>query len=182
MNFMKYGKFLKTVLILTAIAVVFFTAGQTFADDDDEDEYYKKTLERQREQEKKEAEREREAAKEAQEKQKKEEEEEDEQRPNQNNSGSAAPAVSAPQPTIIREVEQVITEITPVDSDGDFVPDEFDEHPGEDDFAYLTDSDKDGIADALDKHPGENDAAYAVSDLNENGIVDEVENLADNPQ
>lgn len=179
---MKYGKFFKTALILVAITTVLFTAGQTFADDDDEDEYYKKTVERHREQEKKEAEKEREAAKKALERQKKEEKEEDEQRPDQNNSGSAAPAISAPQPTIIREVEQVITEIIPVDSDGDFVPDEFDEHPGEDDFAYLTDSDKDGIADALDKYPGENDAAYTVSDLNENGIVDEVENLINNPK
>lgn len=80
-------------------------------------------------------------------------------------------------PQIITQIEQIIIEKTPVDSDGDFVPDDFDRYPGVDDFSYLTDSDKDGTVDALDKHPGENDAAYSVTDANENGIVDEIESL-----
>ena len=56
-------------------------------------------------------------------------EERDERNADESDQESDAPAASTPQPTIIREVEQVITEVVPVDSDGDFVPDEFDEHP-----------------------------------------------------
>lgn len=39
------------------------------------------------------------------------------------------------------------------------------------------DADHDGIIDANDKHPGEDDFAFNISDLNGNGIIDELENM-----
>lgn len=84
---------------------------------------------------------------------------------------------AASRQTATAQADQTATEQSLIDSDGDTVPDQLDQHPGVDDYSYFTDSDNDGIIDALDKHPGENDAIYAVTDANENGIVDATETL-----
>lgn len=40
------------------------------------------------------------------------------------------------------------------------------------------DTDQDGIIDKDDKHPGEDDFAFQAIDMNKNGIVDDLENIA----
>lgn len=41
----------------------------------------------------------------------------------------------------------------------------------------LKDSDQDGVPDKFDKHPGEDDFAYLIVDANHNGLSDELEPL-----
>ncbi|TAN57147.1 hypothetical protein EPN15_05060 [Patescibacteria group bacterium] len=177
---MKLRKFTFIIIFSAILTGLFLIGTHSYADDDESE---KKALERRWEEAKKNAEKQGEAAKKALEKQiedEKEEYEESKKNEKTEQKRIESPSIS-PQPeqaTQTVQTEQIIIERTPKDLDGDFVPDEFDLYPGGDDFSYLIDSDKDGAVDALDKYPGENDAVYSVIDADENGIVDEVENLA----
>jgi len=66
------------------------------------------------------------------------------------------------------------------DTDNDSIYDQYDVYPEVNDLIFAIDSDLDGIVDGEDLYPGEDDFAFLVSDVNQNGIVDDLENIISN--
>ncbi len=83
------------------------------------------------------------------------------------------------QTTITKPVIRYITIVDPgfdVDSDGDKLVDALDPNPNIPEQNFFTDDDDDGVPNVSDDHPGEDDYLYLTfEDQNRNGILDSLE-------